>query len=351
MARLFAAISAVALSFILPSVSPAQTYRDTGGSAVTTVVALPFTPSSPNARMVPIPVGASDSSGPLPTGSHLIVSNAGSNLMYCNVFGVAATSADQPVVAGGWVEFGIPAGVSALHCIAHGGASTAYGLGGVGIATGAGAGGGGGGGSSSISAQALSAAPSYTTGSYQPLWLSLGGTLQIDAPPGSNLLGALNTGSYSGSATAISSFIAGGVADKSSGNAVAQTGVAIGGHENTATIGATLSHASTTALGTSMIAKGAAGNLASYNCTAIAGGSAGYCIAYNGTAAPSTGALTGSLVLDFCYFGATAQGCSLTHMPSTIAFSSGIVILVTSAASPFTYTTGTDTAAIEADYF
>ena len=116
-------------------------------------------------------------------------------------------------------------------------------------------------------------------------------------------------------------------------------------------VNAILSHGSVTSLGTSLVAKASAGDLAAFNCTAITGGAAGYCIAYNGTSAPSTGALTGSLVLDSCYFDTTPKGCNLSHIPNSIAFSSGIVILVTSAATPFTYTTGTDTAYIEADYY
>lgn len=112
-----------------------------------------------------------------------------------------------------------------------------------------------------------------------------------------------------------------------------------------------MSHASTTALGTSLVAKASAGNLGAYNCSGIAGAAAGFCIVYNGTAAPSTGALTGANVLDFCSFDTSAKGCSLTRLPNSIALSTGIVVLITSAASPYTYTTGTDTGAIEADYF
>ena len=111
-----------------------------------------------------------------------------------------------------------------------------------------------------------------------------------------------------------------------------------------------LSHASVTSLGTSLVAKASAGDLHGFNCTAITGGAAGFCIAYNATAAPGTGALTGSLVLDSCFFDTTARGCALTHVNGSIAFSTGIVILVTSAVTPFTYTTGTDTAFVSADY-
>lgn len=113
----------------------------------------------------------------------------------------------------------------------------------------------------------------------------------------------------------------------------------------------TMSHASTTALGTSLVVKASAGNLGDFNCVGIAGGAAGYCIVYNGTSAPSTGALTGANVLDACQFDTSAKGCSLTRLPNSIAYSTGIVILISSAASPYTYTTGTDTGAIFADYF
>lgn len=112
----------------------------------------------------------------------------------------------------------------------------------------------------------------------------------------------------------------------------------------------TVSHASTTALSTALSAKTSAGDLLGFNCTGITGGAAGYCVAYNGATTPSTGALTGANVLDFCYFDTTSRGCSLGRAPSQIAYSAGIQILVTSAASPYTYTTGTDTAAISADY-
>jgi hypothetical protein len=111
-----------------------------------------------------------------------------------------------------------------------------------------------------------------------------------------------------------------------------------------------LSHASVTALGNSLVVKASAGNLYAFNCSAIAGAAAGNCIAYNGTAAPGTGALTGANVLDSCNFDTTTKGCSLSRIPMGVNYSTGIVILVSSAASPFTYTTGTDTAFISADY-
>jgi hypothetical protein len=113
---------------------------------------------------------------------------------------------------------------------------------------------------------------------------------------------------------------------------------------------AATNHAATTALGTSLVAKATPGSLLGFNCTGIAGGAAGFCIAYNGTAAPGTGALTGSLVLDWCYFDTSARGCSLSRIPMAAFYSAGIVILMTSATTPYTYTTGTDTGAISADF-
>lgn len=109
-------------------------------------------------------------------------------------------------------------------------------------------------------------------------------------------------------------------------------------------------HASTTALGTSLLVKTIAGALLGFNCTGIAGAAAGFCVAYNSATVPSTGALTGAQVLDFCYFDTTARGCSLSRLPMAASYSNGIVILITSAASPYTYTTGTDTGAISADF-
>jgi hypothetical protein len=162
------------------------------------------------------------------------------------------------------------------------------------------------------------------------------GNLNINTPSNSNLASILNWGSVT------------------TGSAAGNNGVLVMGEDgssNAQPVHNVFSHASTTALGTSLVAKASAGNLGAYNCTGITGGSAGYCIVYNGTTAPSTGALTGANVLDFCYFDASARGCSLTRLPTSIAFSTGIVVLITSAASPYTYTTGTDTGAIEADYF
>lgn len=109
------------------------------------------------------------------------------------------------------------------------------------------------------------------------------------------------------------------------------------------------SQATTAALAASLAVKATPGNLYGFYCNAITGGASGYCVAYNATAAPGTGALTGASVLDVCYFNGAA-GCSLNRIPMPRNYSTGIVILVTSAATPFTYTTGVDTAYISADF-
>lgn len=108
-----------------------------------------FTPSASGARMTPLSVTTADSSGNLPTGAVAVISNVGTNPMYCNVNGVAATTSDELIASNSWFAFTIPAAVTTLHCIATGGTTTANGVGGAGLATGAGggsAGGGGGGG-------------------------------------------------------------------------------------------------------------------------------------------------------------------------------------------------------------
>lgn len=71
----------------------------------------------------------------------------------------------------------------------------------------------------------------------------------------------------------------------------------------------------------------------------------GYCILYNAVAAPAPGALTAGLVLDFQLLPASGY-CDVPESPPVLA-SVGAVVLITSAATPFTYTTGVITAAIK----
>lgn len=71
----------------------------------------------------------------------------------------------------------------------------------------------------------------------------------------------------------------------------------------------------------------------------------GYCILYNATAAPGTGALTAGLVLAFQLLPASGY-CDWTASNAPIVASAGAVVLISSATTPFTYTTGVITAAI-----
>ena len=112
-----------------------------------------------------------------------------------------------------------------------------------------------------------------------------------------------------------------------------------------------LTIANTTALATSLVVKATPGNLYQLTCSGIAGAAAGNCIVYNGTSAPSTGALTGANVLAACsYAASSAAGCTINYSTMGAAFSAGIVVLISSAASPLTYTTGTNTGFISAAY-
>lgn len=109
-----------------------------------------------------------------------------------------------------------------------------------------------------------------------------------------------------------------------------------------------VNHAATTALAASLSVKASAGNLMGFNCAGITGGAAGFCVVVNSATTPTNGASI--TPLDFCSFDTTARGCSFARGPAEVAYSAGIQVLVTSAASPYTFTSGTDTAAISADF-
>ncbi len=113
--------------------------------------------------------------------------------------------------------------------------------------------------------------------------------------------------------------------------------------------GGTNLHASSTSLTTSLVVKASDALLFGFYCNAITGGISGVCIAYNNATAPSPGALTAAKVLDTCTITSVA-GCFLSRIPSGVDYSAGVVILLSSAATPFTYTTGTLTGFLSADY-
>lgn len=145
-----------------------------------------FTPSASGARGTPVAVTTGDSSGTLPTGTVVDVSNVGSNPMYCNVNGVAATTADKLIASNSWFEFTIPAGVTVLHCIATGGSTAANTVGGSGLGTGAGGGSSGGGGGGAITAAVNSyAAGALSSGAGVDGWDLTQGTKADSAYAGS----------------------------------------------------------------------------------------------------------------------------------------------------------------------
>ena len=72
----------------------------------------------------------------------------------------------------------------------------------------------------------------------------------------------------------------------------------------------------------------------------------GYCILYNSTTAPSTGALTPGSVLAFQLLPASGYCDWGARDVPPIAASTGAVVLLSSAATPFSYTTGTITGSI-----
>jgi hypothetical protein len=133
---------------LCPLVGPSNPLPISGSFSATLS---PFTPSASGARGTPVTVTTVDSSGPLPTGTSVVVTNSGANPMYCNVNGIAATTSDQLITAGGgWFNFGVPSGSTTLHCIATGGSTIANTVGGSGLGAGTGGGSSGGGGGGNV---------------------------------------------------------------------------------------------------------------------------------------------------------------------------------------------------------
>lgn len=112
---------------------------------------------------------------------------------------------------------------------------------------------------------------------------------------------------------------------------------------SSASIGITA--ATSTAAEASHVIKAAPGNLYSAYATNITS-TAGFLVIVNATAAPGTGALTGATVLD-CVALPASGSASINYAPNPPkVYSIGIVALVTSASTCFTFTSGTITAFI-----
>lgn len=128
------------------------------------------------------------------------------------------------------------------------------------------------------------------------------------------------------------------------GPALAQTSVTSVGSANPGH--AVPSCVSANASGSSLVCT--AHNLYGFYCGGIAGSAAGYCVAIDATSVPSNGASI--TAIDFCYFDTTPKGCSLGRQPGPPRYyTNGVILLITSATTPFTYTTGTDTGGLSVD--
>ena len=106
------------------------------------------------------------------------------------------------------------------------------------------------------------------------------------------------------------------------------------GVEDSATGGGV--HAATGALASNLVLKAAPGALIDAACVGVSSSVAGYCVVINATAAPSSGAAI--TPLDVCAYPAGATGCAISRAGAADSYSTGVVVLATSAASPFTYT-------------
>jgi hypothetical protein len=94
-----------------------------------------------------------------------------------------------------------------------------------------------------------------------------------------------------------------------------------------------------TSLVSSLVVKPSPGTLYSAYATALTGGTGGYLLALNATTVQADGAVvTGTLLANAPFVGGIAQ-LNYQGIPAA-AFSLGIVLVVSSAATPFTITTG-----------
>lgn len=95
---------------------------------------------------------------------------------------------------------------------------------------------------------------------------------------------------------------------------------------------------------TSLVLKNSPGTLFYAEATNYSTTTSGFLIAYNATAAPSTGAITASLVLGCAPLGAGSKSTITFPYPAT--FSVGITLLLSSGSTCANYTTGTITGKI-----
>ncbi len=169
----FGLLGAAAISIAAPVPAQAQSYYDTGGSAVPALVPISpaigpiFTAAHPGyvqgsfsasfSGFTPTPaysqltVGASSARVALPSGTVVIVYNTGSNAAFVQLgdSSVVATSANDVIQPGSWMAFTVGS-ATYLAALETAGATALNISGGSGLPTGAGGGSGGGGGGGSV---------------------------------------------------------------------------------------------------------------------------------------------------------------------------------------------------------
>ena len=165
--------TALALALLAASPAAAQTYRDTGGTAVPGVVVVDptdnsgpvfsvsnpahvtgtfsaslgtFTQSTSGAIGTPISATTSGATGTLPTGASVLLVNTSTSYGATCAFGTSDAGAAYYVPAAQSQEIGVPSGSTQIHCTGIGGTAQINMIGGSGIFAGAGGGGGSGGG-------------------------------------------------------------------------------------------------------------------------------------------------------------------------------------------------------------
>jgi hypothetical protein len=126
-----------------------------------------FTPSASGATGTPLAVTGSSGTGTLPTGTLVILTNAGTTTTYC-ALGATATTSSQPIVGGGSFAFTVGSATQ-FSCITASGTTTINSLGGSGTPAFSGGGGGSGSGTVYVATPTFSNSTITTTNTWQSL--------------------------------------------------------------------------------------------------------------------------------------------------------------------------------------
>ena len=142
-------------------------YSATNPLYVSGFAATGFTPSASGATGTPLPVTGSSNTGTLPTGTLVILTNAGTQTAYC-ALGASATTASQPIVGGGSFAFTVGSATQ-FSCITASGTTTIHSLGGSGTPAFSGGGGGAASGTLYVTTPTFSNGTITTTNTWQSL--------------------------------------------------------------------------------------------------------------------------------------------------------------------------------------